>query len=233
MLIKLSNATAALLKTQLHYEQWVWSNENSLDLASIKQLTGCRAELVQDCLKLIQTLDSLVERNFFNTDQEKNYAKATIESLIEGLKKYTASCERYPRLKNFLNIIPDDVSSMVGFTLIISSLIATLFPPLAVIPVVIFAWILTDLFFNNRDEAKNFKEIVYTAKDELRTIEEANNIFKTRIYNPSQTVTQTEESSLSLPGTSGYSVRFYNSIEDQGKTSSINSTTQIQPSFDR
>ncbi|MCH9636866.1 MAG: hypothetical protein WBV88_05550 [Candidatus Rickettsiella isopodorum] len=233
MLIEFSNGTATLLKAQLGYiEQLSWSdeNENKLDLASIKQIKGCRTKLVQDCLKFIQKLDELVERNFFNNNnKEKNYVDETIKSLIEHLKKYTASCERYPRIKDFLNIIPDNTSSMLGFILLISALMATASPVLAVIPLVIFAWVLMDLFFNNRKAAKKLTEILFTVQAELRTIEEADTIFKSKVH-PFQSATQTQVSSMpSIPGTSRtvYSANFYCPAGNQNDTNSINSTSSF------
>lgn len=232
MLIEFSNGTATLLKAQLGYiEQLSWSdeNENKLDLASIKQIKGCRTKLVQDCLKFIQRLDELVESNFFNNNKEKNYVDETIKSLIENLKKYTASCERYPRIKDFLNIIPDNTSSMLGFILLISALMATASPALAVIPLVIFAGVLMDLFFNNRKAAKKLTEILFTVQAELRTIEEADTIFKSKVH-PSQSATQTQVSYIpSIPGTSRtvYSANFYRPAENQSDTNSINSTSSF------
>lgn len=217
MLIEFSNRTASLLKDHPQIAPLSWDG-NKLDLASIKQLKGCRTELLQDCLRFIQKLDSLIENNFFKDDKEKNYADKTIQSLIAGLKKYSESCEYYPRIKDFLNIIPDNTSSMVGFTLVISALIAvSVFPPLAVIPLVILSWIMMDLFFNNREEASTFKDIVFTAKAELRTIEEATDILNKEyaIQTPSLPI-------QSMPSTSRDS-SFYGAVNNSGETNSINS----------
>ncbi len=217
MLLEFSNHTVRLLKFHLpNIAQLSW-DENKLDLTHVRQLKGCRTELVGDCLTFIQKLDSLV----INSDQEKNYVNNTIRSLIASLKKYNASCEYYPRIKDFLNIIPDNVTGIVVFTLLISSLLTTVFPPLAVIPLLILSWIIMDLFFNNREEAKAFKDTLYTAKDELNTIEKTADILN-KSY-PAQNINQTNNSPAPIPSTSGTSFSFYGTVNNQGGTSGINS----------
>ncbi|HEY2566973.1 MAG TPA: hypothetical protein VGH95_04625 [Candidatus Aquirickettsiella sp.] len=111
--MKFSDSTATLLKTLPFLNELNWSDEteNTLDLTSIKQLKGCRTTLVRDCLKFIQKLDVLAEAK----GNEKNYALENINALIQALKQYKISCRRYPRLKDFLNIIPDNTSGMVGY----------------------------------------------------------------------------------------------------------------------
>lgn len=225
MLIKFSNASTTLIKAQLpHIEQLDWSDENILDLSSVKQLKGCRTELVADCLQFIQKLDHLIEHNFFTSDKEKSYGESVIKLLVESLQHYSVSSERYPRLKDLLNIIPDNASGTAGFILLISTAIATLFPPLAVIPLLIIIWGLMDLFFNNRGEAKIFKEILFVAQDELSTIQKADNIFKTKVYPP-----QEKSSSLSIPGPSRttYSAPLFSRAENQSLTNSTHSVSNL------
>ncbi|MGC1853912.1 MAG: hypothetical protein WA659_00840 [Candidatus Aquirickettsiella sp.] len=224
MLLEFSNATTISLKAHSFIAQLGWSNENKLDLASIKQLKGCRTKLVQSCLIFIQKLDASAKIDSFNSNEKKNYALQTTQKLLESLKKYKESSERHPRIKNFLNIIPDNTNGIVGFILIISSLITTLFPPLAIIPLIIVAWVLIDLFFNNREEAKNLKEILFTAKDELSTIETA-----TDLLTKKRQSTQTQIAAAPIPSTSGtkYNSIFYRSGDDQSETSSINSTSSF------
>jgi len=69
-----------------------------------------------------------------------------------------------------LNLIPDHIGSIVGFALFVSSALSIVSPPFAVIPIVIFFWILMDLSFNNREAAKKLQEALYSIKAELRTI---------------------------------------------------------------
>lgn len=236
MNLKFSDTTAALLKAQLAYEQLAWTTGNELDLASIKKLKGCRNQLVEACLRLIANLDS------FNSNEErKEYSTTTTQQLTANLKKYIHSSEKHPRLKKFLNFIPDHTSGVVVFTLIVSSVIAIFaYLPLAVIPIVIIPWIAMDLSFNNREAAKNLQEILYNVADELRTVETADNILKIKvqparepieIQTPSST---TSPISIPRPSTSkNYSARFYGSIkhnpisqdesQDNQSTSSLSS----------
>lgn len=224
--IKFSSNTATLLKNIPNIAQLVW-NENKLDLAQVKQLKGCRTELVRDCLRFIQKLDSLVEEEIFNSAKKKHFVDNTIQSLIAGLKTYSASCEYYPRIKDFLNSIPDNISGIVGFTLVISALLTTVFPPLAVVPLLILSWIMMDLFFNNRVDVDDFKAILYTAKDELRTIEEAADILNKK----QATHTLTENSPIPIPSTSGTSSNFYGTVNPVNQTSSMeDSTSRLTPS---
>lgn len=176
MVLKFSPSTAILLKNQIpKLAQLSWADENELDLASIKQLKGCRTELIQDCLNFIRKLDANNNKN------EKNYAVATITGLVDDLKKYIASCESYPRIKDFLNFIPDDTSSIVGFTILATSFIAAaVYLPVALITVTITFWALIDLFFNNRTAAGRLQEKLFMAENELSTINEARNILENR-----------------------------------------------------
>ena len=217
MLIKFSDSTATLLKTLTFLNELNWSDEteNTLDLTSIKQLKGCRTTLLQDCLKLIQKLDVLAEAE----GDEKNYALVNINALIEVLNHYKTTCEHYPRLKDFLNIIPDNMSGIVVFLIIASVLASIAFPPLAVIPLFIVSWVLMDLFFNNREAAKNLQATLYMFEDDLRTIDSANNILKIKVQ-PTPTAVQTPSSTppISIPGPStsrNYSARLYGSIENK------------------
>lgn len=182
MLVEFSDTTATRLKAELPKIGQLFGmneDENKLDLARIKQLKGCRTKLVQDYLKFIQKLDALVAVDAsFHSDKIKNYAFESSQLLIEGLKKYLGSCERYSRIKDFLNIIPDYTSGMVGFIIILSTFIATTSPLLAIIPVSILIWGLIDLFFNNRTAVKNFRTTLFSAENELNTIREACNILK-------------------------------------------------------
>ncbi|WP_342226997.1 hypothetical protein [Rickettsiella endosymbiont of Rhagonycha lignosa] len=217
MLIKFSAFTATLLETLSFYNELKCSpvTENTLDLTRIKQLKGCRTTLVQDCLKIIQKLDVLAK----TACDEKNYALANINTLIEALNHYKISCERYPRLKDFLNIIPDNMSGIVGFFIIASALASITFPPVAVIPLFIFSWVLMDLFFNNREAAKNLQETLYNVEDELRTIDAADNILKIKVQaTPTAVQTPSSSQAISIPGPSNrrdYSPCFYGSIENK------------------
>lgn len=205
MLVKFSDATASLLKIELPKIGSLFEieDENNLNLANIKQLKGCRTGLIQDCLKLIQELDALAPIRFINTEEKENHLIESRKSLIEGLKKYLSSCERYPRTKDFLNIIPDNLSGMVSFTIIASIFTAILISPsYFIIPFGILIWVGIDLVFNNRGAVKNFREVIFTAEDELRTIKEASEIFNRCM----QKTLETEETPLiEVPSTSrGY-----------------------------
>lgn len=232
MLVEFSNSTATFLKTELpKIGQLFQSNEgeNTLDLGRIKQLKGCRTGLIRNCLKLIQELDTLANINFINNDEKENHLIESRRSLVEGLKKYLSSCERYPRTKDFLNIIPDNVTGMVCFTIIASTFSAILSPPLSIIPVSVLIWVLIDFFFNNREAAKNLRETLFTAEGELRTIKEAYHIFKRSMQMPSETE---ETSLLARPSTSRdynsftetnlSSYRFFNAAVHTDDTNSIN-----------
>ncbi len=71
MLIEFSNDIAILLQAQPYIRNLDWLNENELDLASIKQLKGCRTELVQNCLIFIQKLDASTKMDSFNSNEKK------------------------------------------------------------------------------------------------------------------------------------------------------------------
>lgn len=194
MNLEFSDTTAALLKEQLAYEQLVWITENKLDLASIKKLKGCRNQIVGACLKLIADLD-----NFNSNEQRKDYSIATIQDLVTNLKKYIHSSEQHPRLKKFLNFMPNPTGGMIGFTLVVTLFIAIFaHPALAVIPIVILLWIAMDLSFNNREAAKNLQEILYNVADELSTVETADNILKNKVQ-PEPIAIQTPSSPTSPP----------------------------------
>lgn len=217
MLMKFSDPTATLLKTLAFQNELKWSHEteNTLDLTSVKQLKGCRTTLVRNCLKFIQKLDVLAETE----GDKKNYALENINALFEALKQYKISCERYPRLKDFLNIIPDNTRGVVGFMIIASAFASIAFPPLAAIPLFIFSWALMDLFFNNREAAKNLQETLYNVADELRTIDAAESILKNKIQStPTAVQTPSSSAAISIPGPStrrDHSVCFYGSIENK------------------
>lgn len=239
-LITFSRPTARLLKEELpKIEQLIWADENTLDLTSIKQLKGCRTGLISDCLKCIQELEDLNKISVTNTNGKKNAIIEPRESLVEGLKKYLSSCERYPRTKDFLNIVPDNISGMVLFTMIVSTFIATSFPPVAIIPVSILIGVLMDFFFNNREAAKALRQVLFTAKDELITIKKAFDLFSGSHQNPSETE-ETEETALlatpsasinydslagiSLPSCSHTCLHgFFSSADNMPKSNSINS----------
>jgi hypothetical protein len=205
MLVEFSDTTATRLKAELpKIGQLFGTNEdkNKLDLTSIKQLKGCRTQLVQNYLKFIQELDRLV-----SNDEIKNYALESRLLLIESLKKYLGSCERYSRIKDFLNIIPDHTSGMVGFIIILSTYIATTSPVLAIIPVSILTWGLIDLFFNNRTAVKNFRTTLFNAEEELREILKPCNLLK---HNTPPPETQATPLLAAIPSTS----RNYDSFEE-------------------
>jgi hypothetical protein len=175
MLLTFSQETAQLLKDQIPcIGELTWRDENELDLISIKQLKGCRTQLVQDCLKTIQDLDNL-SIDSSQSDEWKNFLNNSRQSLIENLKKYLKNCERYPRIKNFLNIIPDNTSGMVSFIIVLSIFITVTShsPFLAIIPVSVFIWVLIDLIFNNRSAVENLKTLLFTIKNKLGAVKEA------------------------------------------------------------
>ncbi len=209
MNLEFSNTTAALLKEQLAYEQLAWTTENTLDRASIKKLKGCRDQLVEDCLKLISQLD-----NFSLINAEKKpFSSASILELVESLKTYLQSSKRYPRLKKFLNFIPDNTDGIIGFILIATSLLSIVSPPFASIPVGIFFWILMDLSFNNRKAAKTLQESLYSVENKLRKIQEVEDYMLKNEEAPAQSVVQTPLISQAGPSTS-YSAQFYGSTEN-------------------
>lgn len=225
MLIEFSNDIAVLLQAQPYIRNLDWLNENKLDLASIKQLKGCRTELVQNCLIFIQKLDASATMDSFNSSEKKNYATQTSKELLEDLKKYKESSERYPRIKNFLNIIPDDIGSIVMFILVISLFISSAYLPLAIAPAFIISWIGMDLFFNNRETAKNLKKQLSLHKENLRKIEEVDDILKPKWHTPSPGPIQAEISPLAVPSTS-YAT-FYRSAENLSEASGINATSNF------
>lgn len=228
--MKFSDSTATLLKTLLFPNALHWSGEtkNILDLTSIKQLKGCRTTLVRDCLKFIQKLDVLAK----GEGDERNYALANINTLIQALNHYKISCERYPRLKDFLNIIPDNMSGVVGFLIIASALASIAFPPLAAIPLFIFSWVLMDLFFNNREAAKNLQEALYKVEDEIRTIDAADNILKIKVQPPTAVQTPSSSTTMITAGTS-HSPRMYGSVNQRSQhdTSMNSPSTSFTPSL--
>lgn len=154
--MKFSDSTATLLKTLAFHNElkWCHETENTLDLTSIKQLKGCRTTLVQDCLKAIQELDVLKDSD----KNKKNFAFKEIKKLIQALEQYKISCERYPRLKDFLNIIPDNTSEMVCFMIIASGFASFLFPPTAAVTLFIVSWALMDFFLIIEKTLKTFKK---------------------------------------------------------------------------
>lgn len=218
-----SNTIAELLKEQLTYEQLVWTTENTLDRASIKKLKGCRTELVEDCLKSIIELDRLG----FTNEEKKQFSLASAQRLVESLKTYLQSSERYPRLKKFLNVIPDHTGGIVGFILIATSALSIVSPPFALIPVSIFFWILMDLSFNNREAAKNLQESLYNIKNELIKIQEVDYILKNK--EKEQIAVQESLISEAGPSTSNYPAYFYGSI--QSKPSDQNETPDHSLTF--
>jgi len=231
MLIKFSDSTATLLKTLAFLNELNWSDEtkSTLDLTSIKQLKGCRTTFVRDCLQFIQKLDVLADAEA----DKKNYALANIDALKEALNHYKISCERYPRLKDFLNIIPDNMSGVVGGFIIASALASIAYPPLAAIPLFIFSWVLIDLFFNNREVAKNLQQTLYMLENDLRTIDSANNILKVK-EQVTPTAVQTPSSSpiMVTAGTS-HSPRMYGSVNQRNpQITNMNSpSTRFTPSL--
>jgi hypothetical protein len=183
-IIKFSNPTALSLKGLHFHNELDWSdeNENTLDLTNVKRLKGCRTLLVQDCLEFIRKLDVLASAD----GEKKDYALEKIQTLIEALNHYKVSCDRYPRIKDFLNLAPDYSGETAAFIIIISAIISTVFPPLAALPLFIFSWVLMDLFFNNRDETKNLTEILLKIQNDLRTFQENDTILtETQRFSPS------------------------------------------------
>ncbi len=231
MLIKFSDSTATLLKTLAFHNElkWCHETENTLDLTSIKQLKGCRTTLVQGCLKFIHKLDVLAEAE----SDKKNYALANINALIEVLNHYKTTCEHHPRLKDFLNIIPDNMSGIIGFLIIASALASIAFPPLAVIALFIFSWVLMDLFFNNREAAKNLQATLYMFEDDLRTIDSATNILKIKVQPTPTAVQRPSSSPITITASTSHSPRMYNSvIKGNPHNSNMNSpSTSFTPSL--
>lgn len=213
--MKFSVSTATLLKTLAFHNElkWCHETENTLDLTSIKQLKGCRTTLVQDCLKAIQELDVLKDSD----KNKKKFAFKEIKKLIQALEQYKISCERHPRLKDFLNIIPDNTSEMVCFIIIASVFFAYLvFSPAAAITLFIVSWALMDFFFNNRKAAKNLQEKLCKVKDELSIIGKADKILKIKVQaTPTAVQTPSSTPPIPIPGSSSssrdYSARFYSS----------------------
>ena len=222
-IIKFSDRTARSLKELpfLNALNWSGENENTFDLTSIKRLKGCRTRLVQDCLEFIRKLDVLARGN-----EKENYALEKIKTLIEALNHYKISCDRYPRIKDFLNIITDNTSGMVGFMLIASTIASLAFPPLTAIPLFIFSWVLMDLFFNNREEAKNLTEILLKIQDDLRIFQENDTILTPTPRSATPSTPPRGNSS----GTS-YSPRMYGAI-NQPDTSTNSRSTNLAPTDD-
>lgn len=209
--LEFSNTTATLLKEQLTFEQLVWITENTLDRASIKKLKGCRTQLVEDCLKSIIELDRLGSMS----EEKKNFSTTSTQFLVNSLKTYIQSSERYPRLKKFLNIIPDHTDGMVGFALIATSALSIVSPPFAFIPLGIFFWILMDLSFNNRQAVRNLQESLFNVENELIKIQEVDNILKNQEA-PTPIAIQNPTTSQAGPSTSSnYSAQFYGSIQSE------------------
>ncbi len=153
---------------------------------------------------------------------------ASTQRLVKSLKTYIQSSERHPRLKKFLNFIPDYTNGIVGFTLIAISLLSIVSPPLATIPVGIFFWILMDLSFNNREAAKNLQECLYSVENELRKIQGVDGILKNKEA-PAQITIQNPIISQAGPSTrKDYSVQFYGSTEsNQDETHEHQSTSRL------
>lgn len=215
MLIKFSNDTATLLSAELaEIKQLNGPNEaeTQFDLSKIKKLKGFRTELVKNWLKCIQQLDQLIQQQ----GKEKDYALEKINALIQALKQYKTSCEYYPRLKDFLNIIPDNTDGIVGFMFIASSLIAFLSLPFIVVPLFIFSWIVLDLVFNNRTAAKTLETSIWTIEDEIRTIGKANSILNIQQPTPQMPIQIQRSPVIPIPSTSrAYSPGFYDPVEYQ------------------
>lgn len=211
MSLEFSDTAIDSLKEHLIYGQLDWTTENTLDETSIKKLKGCRKQLVEDCLKLILALD-----NFgLMSEEKKSFSIASTQHLVECLKTYLQSSERYPRLKRFLNVIPDHTNGMVGFTLFVTSMLSFISPPFAVIPISIFLWILMDLSFNNREAASELQECLYLTEQELKTLQTADSILKTK-KTPAQNAIQTSIISPAGPCTrKDYSAHFYGSTESE------------------
>lgn len=221
MLMIFSDFTATSLKTLPFLNALNWSDENTLDLTSIKQLKGCRTTLVRDCLKFIKKLDAIATANV----NEKNYALESIKVLIEKLKQYKSSCERYPRFKDFLNIIPDNTSGIVGFTIIAGALASIACPPLAAIPLFIFSWVLMDLFLNNRDAAKSFNEILFTFQEELSILQERNRIIQPKSTTPSSVP-------IEITASTSHSLRMYGSVNQRVQQGTVHSpSTSFTPNL--
>ncbi len=190
MLILFSNTIAQLIKEKLPKLEPFFGtddDENTLDLSRVKELKGHRTELVQNCLKIIHQLDILSKDKLFKNNEKKNYILKNTQLLLEELKNYSLNCDSTPRIKDFLNIIPDNTSTIVGFTLVITSLLSTQFPFLIPVPLTLGLWILLDLIFNNRTVAKKLKERVRTINHELKTISATHNILKNEAPIPSET----------------------------------------------
>ena len=236
MLIEFSRHTFALLTAELSaIKQLAASNENEtqIDLSRIKKLKGYRTELVKNWLKCIQKLDQLTQQQ----DPEKLYALKKINALIEALKHYENSCEYYPRVKDFLNIIPDNTSEIVGLTFIASGFIAYLFPPFLIVPLLIISWTVLDLVFNNRTAAKTLEACRWATEEEVRTIHKANLILKpaslltvrTPISSEFRTLVSPE---IAIPNTSrAYSPSFFCSVEDQSIENKFSPTNSMFASF--
>lgn len=231
MLIKFSNDTAALLRAELaEFKQLNEPNETEtqFDLSKVKKLKGFRTELVKNWLKCIQQLDQLIQQQ----GKEKDYAREKIKVLIQALKHYKTSCEYYPRLKDFLNSIPDNTDGIVGFMLIASSLIAYLSLPFIVVPLFIFSWIVLDLVFNNRTAAKTLETSIWTIEEEITTLREANSILNIQLA-VSQIPIQIQRSqAIPIPSTSSaYSPGFYRSMENQSIENKPSPTNSLFASF--
>ncbi|EDP45791.1 hypothetical protein [Rickettsiella grylli] len=218
--ISFSNTIAELIKETLPQLEPFFetpNDENTFDLSQIKELKGHRTQLIQEGLNLIHQFDRLSQHHFFknNKQEVEDYILKNTQLLLESLKNYSLSCNSSPQIKDFLNIIPDNISTIIGFTLIITSLLSIQFLPLVSIPLALGFWILIDFTFNNRKAAKQLKETMRTLKNELRTIEETHVILKheTTLPFPSETqrlsaaIPSTSQNyhSFSEPSTSSYS----------------------------
>lgn len=95
MALQFSDTTAKLLKALPFYNE-LFSDETNTNLSCIKQLTGCRAILVQNCLEIIKKLDDITD---LKGDKKKNNLEK-IKVLIQMLNEYKSSCERYLRCKD-------------------------------------------------------------------------------------------------------------------------------------
>ena len=125
------------------------------------------------------------------------------------------------------------MSGIVGFLIIASALASITFSPLAVIPLFIFSWVLMDLFFNNREAAKNLQATLYIFESDLRTIDSANKILKIKVQ-PTPTAVQTHSSSpITITAGTSHSPRMYKSIiKGNPHNSNMNSpSTSFTPSL--
>ncbi|HEY2566972.1 MAG TPA: hypothetical protein VGH95_04620 [Candidatus Aquirickettsiella sp.] len=112
--------------------------------------------------------------------------------------------------------------------IIASALTSIAFPPLAAIPLFIFSWVLVDLFFNNRNQAKNFNEILSTLQDELRIIQERDTLL---IQTPRSTMPSSAP--ITITASTSHSPRMYGSINQRNQhDTNVNSpSTSFTPSL--